>query len=161
MHAPKMTHEDFMREAIRLSIEQMKAGHGGPFGCVIVKDGRIIARGFNQVTSTNDPTAHAEVDAIRKACKELGSFQLTGCDLYTSCEPCPMCLGAIYWARPQRVFYANTKRDAAMIGFDDQFIYDELEKALPMRAIPMTQLLREEAIAGFEAWSAQEGKQEY
>ncbi|RTQ52250.1 nucleoside deaminase [Hymenobacter gummosus] len=152
---------DFMREAIRLSVEKMQAGHGGPFGAVIVKDGRIIARGFNQVTSTNDPTCHAEVDAIRKACAELGTFQLTDCDLYTSCEPCPMCLGAIYWARPRRVFYGNTKQDAAAIGFDDQFIYDEIEKPLPDRGIPMTQLLAEEAIAGFRAWQSQEGKTEY
>lgn len=152
---------DFMREAIRLSIEQMQAGSGGPFGAVIVKDGHIIARGFNQVTSTNDPTCHAEVDAIRKACRELGTFQLTDCDLYTSCEPCPMCLGAIYWARPRRVFYGNTKQDAAAIGFDDQFIYDEIEKPLADRGIPMTQLLPEEAIAGFRAWEQQEGKTEY
>lgn len=152
---------EFMREAIRLSVEQMQAGHGGPFGAVIVKDGRIIARGFNQVTSTNDPTCHAEVDAIRKACRELGTFQLTDCDLYTSCEPCPMCLGAIYWARPRRVFYGNTKQDAAAIGFDDQFIYDEIEKPLPDRGIPMQQLLREEALAGFRAWEQHEGKTEY
>lgn len=152
---------EFMREAIRLSVEKMQAGHGGPFGAVIVKDGRIIARGFNQVTSTNDPTCHAEVDAIRKACTELGTFQLTDCDLYTSCEPCPMCLGAIYWARPRRVFYGNTKQDAAAIGFDDQFIYDEIEKPLADRGIPMTQLLAEEAIAGFRAWESKEGKTEY
>ncbi|KUG07403.1 nucleoside deaminase [Solirubrum puertoriconensis] len=152
---------EFMREAIRLSIEKMQAGHGGPFGAVIVKDGRIIARGFNQVTSTNDPTCHAEVDAIRKACKELGTFQLDGCDLYTSCEPCPMCLGAIYWARPRRVFYGNTKQDAAAIGFDDQFIYDEIEKPLSDRQIPMEQLLRDEAIAGFQAWEKHEGRTDY
>ncbi|GAB3824558.1 MULTISPECIES: nucleoside deaminase [Hymenobacter] len=152
---------DFMREAIRLSVEQMQAGHGGPFGAVVVKDGRIIARGYNQVTSTNDPTCHAEVDAIRKACRELGTFQLTDCDLYTSCEPCPMCLGAIYWARPRRVFYGNTKQDAAAIGFDDQFIYDEIEKPLAERSIPMQQLLRDEALEGFGAWEQQEGKTEY
>ncbi|KAA9339471.1 nucleoside deaminase [Hymenobacter busanensis] len=152
---------EFMREAIRLSIEQMQAGSGGPFGAVVVKDGQIIARGFNQVTSTNDPTCHAEVDVIRKACKELGTFQLTDCDLYTSCEPCPMCLGAIYWARPRRVFYGNTKADAAAIGFDDQFIYDEIEQPLSDRSIPMTQLLRDEALAGFRAWESKEGKTEY
>src|SRR5665213_1222477 len=117
----------FMREAIRLSIDSMRAGNGGPFGVVIVKDGKIIARGFNKVTSTNDPTAHAEVVAIREACKVLNSFQLAGCEIYTSCEPCPMCLGAIYWARPDKMYFANTKSDAAAIGFDDQFIYEEIE----------------------------------
>jgi guanine deaminase len=152
---------DFMREAIRLSIDKMQAGFGGPFGAVVVKNGEIIARGFNQVTSTNDPTCHAEVDAIRKACTTLGTFQLDDCDLYTSCEPCPMCLGAIYWARPRRVFYGNTKQDAAAIGFDDQFIYEELEKALPNRQIPMTELLRDEAAAGFRAWEQKEGRTDY
>ena len=152
---------EFMREAIRLSVSNMQAGHGGPFGAVMVKDGQIIARGFNQVTSTHDPTCHAEVDAIRKACKELGTFQLNGCDLYTSCEPCPMCLGAIYWARPARVFYGNTKADAAAIGFDDQFIYEELDRPMADRKLPMTQLLRDEALAGFRAWTELEGKTEY
>ena len=151
-----MPNPEFMREAIRLSIEKMQAGHGGPFGAVVVKDGAIIARGFNQVTSTHDPTCHAEVDAIRKACAVLGTFQLEGCDLYTSCEPCPMCLGAIYWARPARVFYGNTKADAAAIGFDDQLIYDEIEKPLAERQIPMYELLRDEAAAGFRAWEAHE-----
>ncbi|MGI4871687.1 MAG: nucleoside deaminase [Janthinobacterium lividum] len=150
-----------MREAIRLSLEKMQAGFGGPFGAVIVRGGQIIARGFNQVTSTLDPTCHAEVDAIRKACHALGTFQLTGCDLYTSCEPCPMCLGAIYWARPDRVFYGNTKADAAAIGFDDQFIYDEIEKPLAQRRLPMQQLLRDEALTAFWAWDAKEGKAEY
>ena len=158
MEAPN---PDFMREAIRLSVEKMQAGHGGPFGAVIVRDGKIIARGFNQVTSTNDPTCHAEVDAIRKACAVLGTFQLDDCDLYTSCEPCPMCLGAIYWARPRRVFYGNTKADAAAIGFDDQFIYDEIEKPLDQRRLSMTELLRDEASAGFRAWEQKEGKTEY
>ncbi|MFD2786376.1 nucleoside deaminase [Hymenobacter rubripertinctus] len=158
MEAPN---PDFMREAIRLSIEKMQAGHGGPFGAVVVKEGQIIARGFNQVTSTNDPTCHAEVDAIRKACAALGTFQLADCDLYTSCEPCPMCLGAIYWARPRRVFYGNTKQDAAAIGFDDQFIYEELEKPLDQRQLPMRELLREEALAGFQAWQAKESRLDY
>ncbi|HEX8425610.1 nucleoside deaminase [Hymenobacter sp.] len=158
MEAPN---PDFMREAIRLSIEKMQAGHGGPFGAVVVKNGVIIARGFNQVTSTNDPTCHAEVDAIRKACAALGSFQLDDCDLYTSCEPCPMCLGAIYWARPRRVFYGNTKQDAAAVGFDDQFIYEEIEKPLEQRRIKMTELLRDEAAAGFQAWETQEGRNKY
>ena len=158
MEAPN---PEFMREAIRLSVEKMQAGHGGPFGAVIVKDGEIIARGFNQVTSTNDPTCHAEVDAIRKACAALGTFQLDDCDLYTSCEPCPMCLGAIYWARPRRVFYGNTKQDAAAIGFDDQFIYEELEKPLDARQLPMRELLREEALAGFRAWQTKAGRVDY
>ena len=158
MEAPN---PDFMREAIRLSIEKMQAGHGGPFGAVVVRAGVIIARGFNQVTSTQDPTCHAEVDAIRKACQALGTFQLTNCDLYTSCEPCPMCLGAIYWARLRRVFYGNTKQDAAASGFDDQFIYAELEKPLENRQIPMQQLLRPEALVGFRAWADQEDKNNY
>lgn len=156
-----LSHDDFMREAIRLSLENVQTGRGGPFGCVVVKDGQIIARGYNQVTTANDPTCHAEVDAIRKACQALGTFQLDGCDLYTSCEPCPMCLGAIYWARPARVFYANTKVDAAHIGFDDQFIYEELDKPLAKRALPMTQLLRDEALAGFRAWAESATKTEY
>ena len=118
--------EEFMREAIRLSVEKMQAGLGGPFGAVVVRNGEIIARGYNNVLTSNDPTAHAEVDAIRKACAALGTFQLQDCELYTSCEPCPMCLGAIYWARPKVVYYGNTKEDAAAIGFDDQFIYDEI-----------------------------------
>lgn len=158
MEAPN---PDFMREAIRLSVEKMQAGFGGPFGAVVVKDGQIVARGFNQVTSTNDPTCHAEVDAIRKACTALGTFQLTDCDLYTSCEPCPMCLGAIYWARPRRVFFGNTKQDAAAIGFDDQFIYDEIEKPLPDRQIPMQEFLRDEALAGFRAWEQHESRTDY
>ncbi|RFP65590.1 nucleoside deaminase [Hymenobacter lapidiphilus] len=158
MEAPN---PEFMREAIRLSIEKMQAGHGGPFGAVVVRNGEIIARGFNQVTSTHDPTCHAEVDAIRKACAALGTFQLTDCDLYTSCEPCPMCLGAIYWARPRRVFYGNTKQDAAAIGFDDQFIYEELEKPLDQRHLPMQPMLRDEALAGFRAWEQHEARLNY
>ncbi len=153
--------EEYMQEAIKLSIEKMQAGFGGPFGAVVVKDGKIIARGFNNVTSSNDPTAHAEVDAIRKACKELGTFQLDDCELYTSCEPCPMCLGAIYWARPKVVYYGNTKADAASIGFDDQFIYDEIEKPLAGRSIPMIQFMAEEALEGFKKWSEKADKTEY
>ena len=141
--------EGFMREAIRLSIENMRAGNGGPFGAVVVKDGKIIARGFNQVTSSNDPTAHAEVVAIREACKVLNSFQLDDCEIYTSCEPCPMCLGAIYWARPSKMYYANTKKDAANIGFDDQFIYEELDLPLDKRQLSAEQLLQDEAIVAF------------
>jgi tRNA(Arg) A34 adenosine deaminase TadA len=157
----KTPNPDFMREAVQLSLTNMLAGRGGPFGAVIVKDGQIIARGFNQVTSTNDPTCHAEVDAIRKACQALGSHQLDGCDLYTSCEPCPMCLGAIYWARPARVFYANTKADAAAIGFDDQFIYDEIEKPLAQRSLPMQQFLRDEALVSFQAWADKQDRTDY
>ncbi|HMP87252.1 MAG TPA: nucleoside deaminase [Lacibacter sp.] len=144
--------EDFMREAIRLSVQNVTTGGGGPFAAVIVKDGQIIATGVNEVTGSNDPTAHAEVVAIRKACRELNSFQLEGCDIYCSCEPCPMCLGAIYWARPARVFFANTKEDAAAIAFDDQFIYEELDLPWNQRQLPTRQLLREEALEAFRAW---------
>ena len=153
--------EEFMREAIRLSIEKMNAGHGGPFGAVVVRNGQIIARGFNNVTSSNDPTAHAEVDAIRKACAALGTHQLTDCELYTSCEPCPMCLGAIYWARPRKVYFGNTKHDAAQAGFDDQFIYEELVIPLQQRAIPMEQLLRSEALTAFQEWQKKEDRMDY
>jgi len=151
----------FMREAIKLSLDNMRAGNGGPFGAVIVKDGKIIARGFNKVTSTNDPTAHAEVVAIREACKALGSFQLDGCEIYTSCEPCPMCLGAIYWARPDKMYFANTKVDAANIGFDDQFIYEEIELDVDKRKLPTEQLLQEEAIEAFKEWQSKADKIEY
>ncbi len=153
--------ENFMREAIRLSIDSMRAGNGGPFGAVIVKDGKVIARGFNKVTSTNDPTAHAEVVAIREACEVLGTFQLTGCEIYTSCEPCPMCLGAIYWARPDKMYFANTKTDAAAIGFDDQFIYDEIELKAGDRHLHTEQLLHDEALAAFNEWQQKADKIEY
>ncbi len=153
--------EKFMREAIRLSIENVNYGNGGPFGAVIVKDGKIIARGVNNVTKNNDPTAHAEVDAIRKACKELGTFQLDGCELYTSCEPCPMCLGAIYWARPDKLYYANTKQDAANIDFDDDFIYQELKLDYADRKMTTVQLLRDEALEAFKLWSDSNDKVEY
>ncbi|WP_165820672.1 nucleoside deaminase [Pontibacter virosus] len=158
-----MTEEQkhFMREAIKLSIDKMEAGFGGPFGAVVVRNGQIIARGYNNVLATNDPTAHAEVDAIRKACQALGNFQLTDCELYTSCEPCPMCLGAIYWARPRKVYYANSKDDAAEAGFDDQFIYNEIEKNAPERSIPMEQMLREEAQEAFKRWAMKEDKRVY
>ena len=158
-----MTNEEevFMKEAIRLSITNVTEGKGGPFGAVIVKDGKIIARGANQVTSSNDPTAHAEVVAIRNACKILDTFQLDGCDLYTSCEPCPMCLGAIYWARPARLFYANTKADAAAIQFDDQFIYEEIALPLGERKLFTKQLLREEALEAFRLWQKSNAKVEY
>lgn len=141
-----------MRAAIRLAIENVELGRGGPFGAVVVKDGRIIASGANAVTATNDPTAHAEVVAIRRACTALGSFQLEGCAVYCSCEPCPMCLGALYWARPDAVFFGATKEDAAAIGFDDRFIYAELERPMAQRMRPMRQLLREEALVAFTKW---------
>ncbi len=141
-----------MREAIQLAREGMTTGQGGPFGSVIVRDGEIIGRGCNMVTSTNDPTAHAEVVAIRDACTNLGTFQLDGCTLYASCEPCPMCLGAIYWARPSRIVYGAFHSDAAGAGFDDQFIYEELDKPREQRHIPMQQRLRDEANAVFQEW---------
>lgn len=150
-----------MREAIRLGLDGMRAGMGGPFGCVIVKEGQILARGFNQVLKQKDPTAHAEMVAIRIACRALDSYQLTGCDLYTSCEPCPMCFGAIYWSRPARVLYANTRDDAAAIDFDDEFIYEQLAKPIDQRSIPMTQMLRDEAQPAFKEWLAKHDRQIY
>ncbi|MBO5961165.1 MAG: nucleoside deaminase [Paludibacteraceae bacterium] len=155
-----MKHEEYMREAIRLSIENIKQG-GGPFGAVIVKDGQIIATGTNRVTATCDPTAHAEVSAIRQAAKTLNSFDLSGCDIYTSCEPCPMCLGAIYWAHIDRMFYGNTKTDAKNIGFDDSFIYDEIDLRLEDRKLKAKQLLPEEAIKAFQAWENDTEKTPY
>jgi tRNA(Arg) A34 adenosine deaminase TadA len=152
---------DFMRRAIALAVENVHSGNGGPFAALVVKDGRVIAEGTNRVTSTNDPTAHAEVVAIRAACRALNDFQLTGCDLYATCEPCPMCLGAIYWARPARIFYAGTAADAAAAGFDDALIRDEGKLPPAKRRIPMTQLLREESLAVFEAWKKQENKKLY
>jgi tRNA(Arg) A34 adenosine deaminase TadA len=152
---------EFMKRAIALALENVRSGSGGPVAALIVKEGRIIAEGANQVTSTNDPTAHAEVVAIRGACRVLADFQLTDCDLYTTCEPCPMCLGAIYWARPARVFYAATATDAASAGFDDAFIYDELKSAPAGRRIPMTQILREDSLAIFVAWKQRENKTPY
>ena len=151
----------FMTRAIQLSIEGVHSGRGGPFGAVIVNAGRIIAEAANQVTSTNDPTAHAEVVAIRKACEVLGSFELRNCELYTSCEPCPMCLGAIYWARLSRIYFANTAEDAAKIGFDDSFIYGELQRPYPERRIPTLQIMREEALVGFRAWAEKPDKTSY
>ncbi len=151
----------FMQEAIRLSIEKMQAGIGGPFGCIIVKDGKIIGKGWNKVTSHNDPTAHAEVSAIRDACANLKDFQLTGCELYTSCEPCPMCMGAIYRARPDKVYYGNTAEDAANIGFDDSFIYKELKLPNSERKFSMEQLGHEKALEAFKLWEEKEDKIEY
>ena len=152
--------DQFMRRAIELALDNIRVG-GGPFGAVIAKGARIIAEGANRVTATNDPTAHAEVVAIREACHALKNFQLEGCELYTTCEPCPMCLGAIYWARPSRVFYAAAAGDAAAAGFDDAFIYDELKKAHAGRRIPMTQLLRDESLEIFSAWKSQPNKTPY
>ena len=150
-----------MREAIRISIENVNSGHGGPFGAVIVKDHEIIASGVNSVTRTNDPTAHAEIVAIRKACEKLNSFQLDGCIIYTSCEPCPMCLGAIYWARPKRVVYANTREEAAAIEFDDDFIYGEIIAKMEDRKIPFVHRPHPMAKEVFEAWKNWEGKIKY
>jgi len=150
-----------MAQAIKISEKGMKSNKGGPFGAVVVKNGKIVGRGNNQVTSTDDPTAHAEVVAIRDACKRLKTFQLDGCELYTSCEPCPMCLGAIYWARPDKVYYANTREDAAKIGFDDEFIYKELKKPIAKRKIKFKQISRKEALKVFKAWDAKEDKVMY
>ena len=149
-----------MREAIRLADESVKNG-GGPFGAVIVKDGEIVAGRSNSVTIDNDPTAHAEVNTIREACRKLGTFDLSDCVIYTSCEPCPMCLGAIYWARISRIYYGNTKKDAAAIDFADDFIYKELEHSVHHRSVPFIPLLRDEAIKTFEAWRAKGDKVEY
>jgi guanine deaminase len=156
-----MDHEHFMREAIRLSEAGVRSGKGGPFGCVIVRAGKVVARGSNKVTSTCDPTAHAEVVAIREACSELNTFQLTDCTLYASCEPCPMCLSAIYWARIPEMFYANTRQDAAAIGFDDEFIYSEIPLAPEKRKISMKAILGDEAKVAFADWSAKADKVRY
>ena len=150
-----------MRRAIELARNGMENGAGGPFGCVVVKDGEIVGEGSNLVTSTNDPTAHAEVVAIRNACQNLNSFQLNDCIIYTSCEPCPMCLGAIYWARPAKMFYAATHQDAAKVGFDDQFIYEEIEKPIIERKIESINFLREEGIKVFDNWASKTDKIEY
>ena len=152
---------EFMRAAIRLSLAKMRTNCGGPFGAVVVRQGKIIGRGWNQVTSRNDPTAHAEVMAIRAACKKLKTFQLDDCELYTSCEPCPMCLAAIYWARFKKVYYANTRRDAAKIQFDDALIYREVARPISRRKMPMRQLLRTEALAAFAGWRTKADKIAY
>ena len=150
-----------MREAIRLSLSKMRDNHGGPFGAVVVRKGKIVGRGWNRVTSTNDPTAHAEMVAIRDACKRLKTFQLDDCELYTSCEPCPMCLSAIYWARFQRVYYGNTRKDAQRIDFDDDLIYEEVAAPIAKRKIPMRQLLRSEALAAFKEWAGKHDRVRY
>lgn len=156
-----MSHDEFIKEAIKLSLDNMREWKGGPFGCVIVKDWEIIGRWANHVTSDNDPTAHAEIVAIRDACKNLWTFQLDDCVIYTSCEPCPMCLWAIYWARPKAIYYANNKKDAANIWFDDDFIYQELEKKLEDREIPLYELDKTEAIKVFNEWVEKQDKIEY
>jgi len=152
--------KQLMRMAIKLSAESVEKG-GGPFGAVIAKDGEVIAATSNSVTLLNDPTAHAEVSCIREACRKLGTFDLSGCMIYTSCEPCPMCLGAIYWARLDRIFYANNRKDAAEIDFDDDFIYQELDKPLEERSLPVIPMLRSEALPVFRQWQSKEDKKEY
>jgi guanine deaminase len=151
----------FMQEAIELAKQNLKHKKGGPFGAVVVKNGKIIGRGVNTVTTQNDPTAHAEVNAIREACAVTNSFQLDDCEIYSSCEPCPMCLGAIYWARPKKFFYAATREDAAKAGFDDSEIYKEIQLPIHLRKIPSAQLMKMEAIQVFETWIDLEHKTEY
>ena len=151
---------EFMKRAIDLSIESVNKG-GGPFGCVIVKGGTIVSEGFNKVTSTNDPTAHGEVVAIREACKKINNFSLKGCELYSTCEPCPMCLSAIYWARIDKIYYANTRKDAQKIDFDDSLIYSEFQKNIDKRKIPMIQMMRNEALKAFELWDKKTDKVKY
>lgn len=155
-----MDSKDFMRRAIELSIDSVEKG-GGPFGAVIVKNGEIIAEASNSVTTDNDPTAHAEVNAIRKAAKKLNTFNLEGCEIYTSCEPCPMCFGAIYWSRLDRIFFANDRNDAKNIGFDDSFIYDEIQKPIDKRKIKTIIILKDEALEAFKKWQKKTDKIEY
>jgi len=161
MTDPDHLHKAFMARAIQLSIENVRSGSGGPFGAVIAKNGNVVAEAANQVVATNDPTAHAEVLAIRLACQKLRSFELKGCDLYASCEPCPMCLGAIYWARIEKIYFANLASDAAHVGFDDSAIYAEITQPHAEREIPMIQMMRHEALAAFQAWKKQPGKISY
>jgi tRNA(Arg) A34 adenosine deaminase TadA len=156
-----MSAADHMRRAIGLSLEMMRSGRGGPFGAVVARGDAIVAEGFNQVTSSNDPTAHAEVVAIRLACQALGTFDLTGCEIFTSCEPCPMCLSAIYWARLDKIYYANDRHDAAAIGFRDDFLYHEIPLPLDQRAIPTLPLLRAEGQVAFAEWDLKPDKVRY
>ena len=156
-----MTRDNLMRRAIALSHDKMLAGHGGPFGCVIARDGAIVAEGWNQVTTSNDPTAHAEIVAVRRACEALGTFELSGCEVFTSCEPCPMCLAALYWARVGRIFYGNDRADAAAIGFDDEFLYREIALEHAHRSVVTERLLADEALAAFRAWAAKIDKVAY
>lgn len=152
---------EWMKQAIALATENVVSGRGGPFGAVVVRGNEVIASGVNLVTTTNDPTAHAEVSAIRAACKALGTFSLAGCEVYTSCEPCPMCLAAIYWARCERIYYGNTATDAADAGFDDSFLYAEMKKPLQERSTPIERLLGDEALESFNAWKQQADKVAY
>lgn len=161
MRSIKPMNAGFMQEAIALSIEKMEAGEGGPFGAVVVKDGGVVGRGWNRVTSSNDPTAHAEVMAIRDACETLGTFELSGCELYSSCEPCPMCLAAIYWARIDKLYFAATRKEAAAAGFDDEFLYQEVSKPWKTRSLPTEQALTDEAQKAFEAWKMKEDRTAY
>ena len=161
MSTENIIHKKFMKRAIELSQRNMQTGIGGPFGAVIVKNQVVVGEGWNKVTSNNDPTAHAEVEAIRAACQSLKTFDLSGCEIYTSCEPCPMCLSAIYWARIGKIYYANTKKDAAQIQFDDDFIYQEIPKPLNERKIPMQQIARDEALVVFQEWENKQDKVRY
>jgi guanine deaminase len=156
-----MSHESFMRDAIQLSTDAVRSGRGGPFGCVVVRKGQVVGRGSNEVTSANDPTAHAEVMAIRNACQALGTFQLDDCELYTSCEPCPMCLAAMYWARIPTAFYGNTREDAAKIGFDDELLYRQVALPIEQRTLAMKPLLNAEANVTFREWAAKADKVPY
>ncbi len=151
----------FMEQAIALATENVTSGRGGPFGAVIVREGKVLATGANMVTADNDPTAHAEITAIRRACAALGTFRLEGCEIYTSCEPCPMCLAAIYWSHCSAIFYGNTAADAAQAGFDDAFLYDEAKKPVEERRIPTINLMREKAISSFEAWRVSASRIDY
>lgn len=153
-------HEAFMQEAIAISVESVQTG-GGPFGALIVREGEVLARSSNSVTKDNDPTAHAEINAIRQACQEIGHFELTGCELYSSCEPCPMCLSAAYWAGIKKIYFANTRSDAKAIDFDDSFIYDQIPLAADKRSIPSEQLLHDKALAAFELWELMDDKEPY
>lgn len=156
-----MEKEAWMGKAVQIALENVLSSHGGPFGAIVVKEGKIVGNGRNEVTATNDPTAHAEVQAIRDACRNLNTFQLDECELYTSCEPCPMCLGAIYWARPRIVYFAGTKEDAAQIGFDDQFIYEQIGVPYENRSIPFQQIKPANGLSPFEAWAASQNRVEY
>jgi guanine deaminase len=153
--------EEWMGKAVQIALENVLSSHGGHFGAIVVKEGKIVGNGRNEVTATNDPTAHAEVQAIRDACRNLNTFQLDECELYTSCEPCPMCLGAIYWARPRIVYFAGTKEDAAQIGFDDQFIYEQIGVPYENRSIPFQQIKPANGLSPFEAWAASQNRVEY
>ena len=153
--------EEFMQQAMAIALENVRSGRGGPFAALVVRAGEILGRGTNLVTSTSDPTAHAEILAIREACRKLGHFELDGCEIYATCEPCPMCFGAIYWARPAKIYYAARSADAAKIGFDDSLIYSEIRKPAAERKIPMAQLMREEALKVFGTWEQKPGKVPY